>query len=316
MSRATFRAALWAAFIVSLSPSCVPAPQAGAPHASADRRDDERAIAKMLDDWHDAAAKADEARYFDHLAPSAVFLGTDATERWSKEAFLAYAHPHFAKGKAWSFRSTRRAISFVSSRVACFDEDLATKGLGPARGSGVVELDARGRWKILQYNLAITVPNERFDAAKEAAGSAAILSSKADPLKALGFLSGAWVGTNERGEQVEEHWTHAAGKMLLASGRVTRGATTTFFELLRIEQREDGAIVLVAQPFGKAATEFRKVASEANEAVFENPSHDWPKRIRYRAAPGELQVRVEGDPGQPVDAIVMKPALVERVTSK
>src|SRR5690349_10642917 len=52
------------------------------------------AIAAVLDDWHAAAAHADEDRYFGHLADDAVFLGTDAKERWDKAAFLAYAHPH------------------------------------------------------------------------------------------------------------------------------------------------------------------------------------------------------------------------------
>lgn len=126
-------------------------------------------IAAVLDDWHDAAARADEERYFGHLAPDAVFLGTDAKERWDPKAFRAYAHPHFAKGKAWSFKSVRRDITLDDSgRIAWFDEDLATPNLGPARGSGVMAKQGP-IWKIRQYNLAITVPNERFDAVKRAA---------------------------------------------------------------------------------------------------------------------------------------------------
>ena len=56
----------------------------------------------VVDDWHDAAAKADETRYFAHFTDDGVFLGTDATERWDVPAFRKYAHPHFAKGKAWA----------------------------------------------------------------------------------------------------------------------------------------------------------------------------------------------------------------------
>ena len=44
-------------------------------------------IDAALDDWHRAASAADEARYFSHLADDAVFLGTDATERWDVRAF-------------------------------------------------------------------------------------------------------------------------------------------------------------------------------------------------------------------------------------
>jgi SnoaL-like protein len=127
------------------------------------------AIAVVLDDFHDAAAKADEPRYFGHFAADGVFLGTDATERWDVTAFRAYAHPHFEKKKAWSFQSIRRVVTIDGGgAVAWFDEDLATPNLGPARGSGV--LVKRGaEWKISQYNLAITVPNDRFDAVKKAA---------------------------------------------------------------------------------------------------------------------------------------------------
>jgi ketosteroid isomerase-like protein len=126
------------------------------------------AVAAVLDDWHDAAARADEARYFSHFTGDGVFLGTDASERWDVPAFRAYAQPHFAKGKAWRFRATRRAVmSGAGGTLAWFDEDLATEGLGPARGSGVLRRESDGRWRIAHYNLTITVPNERFDEVKK-----------------------------------------------------------------------------------------------------------------------------------------------------
>ena len=124
-------------------------------------------VNKVLDDWHLAAAKAEEDAYFSFLTEDSVFLGTDATERWDKAAFRKFAHPHFAKGKAWTFVATRRGVSFSKDgKVAWFDEDLKTQGLGPARGSGVLVLDKDG-WKIAQYNLTITVPNDQLPAVKK-----------------------------------------------------------------------------------------------------------------------------------------------------
>src|SRR6266851_620597 len=125
----------------------------------------EQAVASALDDFHDAAARADEDRYFAHFAPGGVFLGTDATERWEVPAFRAYAHPHFARGKAWSFRAARRAVT-VRGDLAWFEEDLETQNLGPARGTGVVSL-RDGKWLIEQYVLSITVPNQRFRAVRD-----------------------------------------------------------------------------------------------------------------------------------------------------
>src|SRR5687767_5701752 len=128
--------------------ACDPPPPQSALDA-AKRAKSSETIGRVLDDWHDAAAKVDFNRYFGHLAEDAVFLGTDATERWSKKAFAEYAKPIFAKGKAWSFTATRRAIVVApSNTLAWFDEDLHTEGLGPARGSGVVAL-RDGAWRIV-----------------------------------------------------------------------------------------------------------------------------------------------------------------------
>jgi SnoaL-like domain len=125
------------------------------------------AVASVLDAWHAAASSADEEKYFSFFTPDAVFLGTDATERWTRDEFRKWAHPYFAKGKAWSFRSTARWISFAPDRtVAWFDEALDTPNLGPCRGSGVLVATPSG-WKIAQYNLSIPIPNDLSDEFKK-----------------------------------------------------------------------------------------------------------------------------------------------------
>lgn len=121
------------------------------------------AVGGVLDAWHTAAAAADEEKYFSYFAPGAVFLGTDATERWTRDEFRTFAHPYFAKGKAWSFKSVTRSITLAPDRkVAWFDEALATPNLGPCRGSGVLVATDVG-WKIAQYNLSIPIPNDLVD---------------------------------------------------------------------------------------------------------------------------------------------------------
>lgn len=124
-------------------------------------------VAAVLDDWHLAAAGAQEERYFGHFAAGAVFLGTDATERWTVEEFRRYAHPYFAKGKAWSFKAVERHVAFSGDgAVAWFDERLDTPNLGPARGSGVL-VRQKGAWKIAHYNLTIPIPNDLMKEVKE-----------------------------------------------------------------------------------------------------------------------------------------------------
>ena len=127
----------------------------------------EAEVNAVLDDWHAAAAAADEKRYFGHLSEDSIFLGTDATERWTKKQFHDYAKPFFDRGRAWSFRAVRRDVIFSKDgSLAWFDEDLATPNLGPCRGSGVLRRDG-GAWKIVHYNLTLTIPNEVVDDVKK-----------------------------------------------------------------------------------------------------------------------------------------------------
>jgi hypothetical protein len=122
------------------------------------------AVAGVLDAFHAAAAAANEDKYFSLLTSDAAFLGTDPTERWTRDEFRKWAHPHFASGKGWTYRAKARWISFSPDRrVSWFDETLANASLGTCRGSGVLVLQPDGSWKIAQYNLSIPIPNALTD---------------------------------------------------------------------------------------------------------------------------------------------------------
>lgn len=135
--------------LFTAAPEAAPPPE-GTPEAQ---------VAAVLDDWHRAAARAEEERYFAHFTPDAVFLGTDGSERWTRDAFRAWARPYFQAGKAWDFTASQRHVSVsADGAVAWFDEALTTTNMGPARGSGVL-VRREGAWKIAQYNLSVPIPN-------------------------------------------------------------------------------------------------------------------------------------------------------------
>lgn len=123
--------------------------------------DPKNTIDRILDDWHAAAAAADIEAYFAPLDENAVFLGTDATERWPRDQFRAFCEPHFAKGKAWTFVPRDRTID-VRDDWCWFDELLDSEHMGVCRGSGVLHRSGK-TWKITQYNLGIPVPNALAD---------------------------------------------------------------------------------------------------------------------------------------------------------
>jgi ketosteroid isomerase-like protein len=130
-------------------PSGVPAPVAVAPSD----------VNRTIDDWHHAAAVADENAYFALTSPDFIFLGTDASERWDLASFRAFSHPYFAAGKAWTFSPHDRHVTFApDGNTAWFDESLDSASYGQCRGSGVLR-KVNGDWKIAQYNLSIPIPN-------------------------------------------------------------------------------------------------------------------------------------------------------------
>lgn len=119
-------------------------------------------ISTMLDGFNVAAAKADFTTYFNYFADESTFIGTDATEIWDKKAFMIWAKPYFDKKKTWNFTALKRNIYFSKDgKLAWFDELLDTQ-MKICRGSGVVE-KINGSWKVKQYVLSMTVPNDVVD---------------------------------------------------------------------------------------------------------------------------------------------------------
>lgn len=136
-------------------------------HFSAQSKDakfekDKTEISTMLDGFNVAAAKADFNAYFNYFADESTFIGTDASEVWDKKAFMVWAKPYFDKKKTWNFTSLKRNVYFSKDgKLAWFDELLDTQ-MKICRGSGVVE-KINGSWKVKQYVLSITVPNDVVD---------------------------------------------------------------------------------------------------------------------------------------------------------
>ena len=144
--------------------------------ALADRETDEdkRAVAGVLDGLHAAASKADGESYFSLFSQDAVFIGTDAGERWTIDEFRAYGEARFATGTGWTYVVRERHIDLApGGDVAWFDEILWNQSYGTTRGTGVL-VRVAGAWKIAQYHLTIPIPNDL------AAGMAATIKAFED----------------------------------------------------------------------------------------------------------------------------------------
>jgi hypothetical protein len=145
--------AFWIIFLLALvSPAAVIA-------------QDSRAVAAIdstLNELHDAAAKSDGRRYFKLFTDDGVFIGTDASERWTVKQFRAYAEPFFSKGQGWVYKPRSRQVVIADVPCKCiawFDELLDSKNYGTSRGTGVL-VKKNGSWKIAQYALTFPIPND------------------------------------------------------------------------------------------------------------------------------------------------------------
>ncbi len=118
----------------------------------------------------------------------------------------------------------------------------------------------------------------------------------------ISWISGDWQTEPGGRRQIEEHWTKVAGNSMLGMSRTVAGDKTVEFEYLRIEQRADG-IYYVAHPKARCpGTDFKLTRASATEAVFENPQHDFPKRIIYRKS-GDDSLTASIDAGEGTRAI-------------
>jgi hypothetical protein len=125
------------------------------------------------------------------------------------------------------------------------------------------------------------------------------VSAQTPTLTDIAWIAGAWQSAPGGRRQIEEHWTNVAGASMLGMSRTVAGEKTVEFEYLRIEQRADG-IYYVAHPKARCpGTDFKLTRASATEAVFENPQHDFPKRIIYRkGADDSLTAMIDGGEGR------------------
>jgi hypothetical protein len=125
-------------------------------------QNEKQTINNLLNDWHQAAADVNQHAYFDFIDDDGVYIGTDSTEIWTKQAFYDWSTPYFNKGKTWDFKANSRNIYISENNKFAWFDELVTNGKITLRGSGVLECK-NNIWKIKHYVLSLPVPNEKFN---------------------------------------------------------------------------------------------------------------------------------------------------------
>lgn len=113
-------------------------------------------------------------------------------------------------------------------------------------------------------------------------------------LSRAAWLTGCW---EARGPTtvVQESWLSPFGGVMQSVGRTMRDGQ--FLEGEMVLMRVDGEkLIYEASPTGQARTRFTSSTISDSLLVFENPMHDFPKKVGYRKAGADsLQAWVEGN---------------------
>lgn len=122
------------------------------------------------------------------------------------------------------------------------------------------------------------------------------LMEAVDQFGVVAFMTGTWLASDENGSTVES-WGRS-GPMGMEGTAMTctpTGDCTT--ETMRVVPVERG-LAFVAVPEGQAEVWFVMTESSGTRVVFENPEHDYPRRIVYEAMDGGLIASIDdGDGG-------------------
>ena len=161
----TCRALFSPVFLIVLSLLIMISCKSTDPFLSASKLSELKAhIHSQLDTWHKAAADTEAQAYFNLIANDGIYIGTDASEVWTKDEFLEFAMPYFDQGKAWEFKRIDRNLYFTDDRHLVWFDELLDTWMGTCRGSGVLEWNEnQHRFEIKHYVLSLTIPNEKIN---------------------------------------------------------------------------------------------------------------------------------------------------------
>jgi len=154
------------------------------------------------------------------------------------------------------------------------------------------------------------IPMKRWSTLILLVALAAGLRAEEPPgVEAFSWLEGHWRMTTDDGAVWEEIWTAPESGTVAALTRWMQDGKTRLIEVSAIDAGEDGVPRLTLRHFGPGLDTGPETPGEAErwplksrgerEAVFEEPSRPFPRRIVYRRVDDDtLEARLEGEGGE------------------
>lgn len=124
---------------------------------------------------------------------------------------------------------------------------------------------------------------------------------KTDMQKILWIVDN-WVSAEGESRSYEE-WKVVNENLYEGSSKTIKNSEVIFSEQLIIENSPEGIFYIADVEHNSAPAKFRMSSVSDSTVVFENPEHDFPKKITYQLEGGNLHAFIEG-PGK--DGSAMK----------
>ena len=130
---------------------------------------------------------------------------------------------------------------------------------------------------------------------------AACATQAQSDLSKLNWLTGTWQRTNAKpGRSGMEIWQKTTDTELTGRGINLKGIDTTFVEKLKIIIKGKDIYYVADVPENKETVLFKLTNQSPTSLTFENPQHDFPKKIVYELTGTKLKATISGD-GKAID---------------
>ncbi len=115
-----------------------------------------------------------------------------------------------------------------------------------------------------------------------------------NPFEKLSWIVDRWI--SPPGESITyENWVKLDDTTFSGESHTIKNGDTIFTEQLKIEKIGEDIYYTAVAKHNPGPVHFKLVELGENKAVFENPEHDFPKRIVYMLKDdGSLYARIEG----------------------
>lgn len=122
------------------------------------------------------------------------------------------------------------------------------------------------------------------------------MSQNLNDMEKLLWIMDKWRSADDGKISIEE-WVKVSDKLYKGFSGTYVDGREVFREELKIDLTTDGIFYVADVPHNPAPVKFRLTSVTDTSAVFENPEHDFPKKISYVNESGNLHAFIEG-PGK------------------